>query len=78
MVDDSEPAFSLPEPVSAVSCNTSQASSSQGGHTTASKPSIETSGGLDKNKVFHCSDGPVQKILDGIKEAVTVNKDSLI
>ena len=68
MVDDSdnsEPVFSLPEPVSAV--NQGQAGGSQGGHTSAQETG---GGGLDKTKVFHSSDGPVQKSLDSIKEAV--------
>jgi len=68
MVDDSdnsEPVFTLPEPVSAV--NQGQAGGSQGGHTSAQETG---GGGLDKTKVFHSSDGPVQKSLDSIKEAV--------
>eukprot|EP00092_Neocalanus_flemingeri_P001633 GFUD01001743.1.p1 GENE.GFUD01001743.1~~GFUD01001743.1.p1 ORF type:complete len:1274 (+),score=352.69 GFUD01001743.1:59-3880(+) len=73
LIDDSEPTFSLPEPVSAVSSNTGQAGSSntgQAGNSAAGKSKLETSGVLDKSKVFHSSDGPVQKLLDGIKEAV--------
>ena len=64
------PSFSLPEPVSAVDITKSPATHNKGGQSAGSGPSSEVPPGLDRSKVFHSSDGPVQKILDSTKEAV--------
>jgi len=71
LVDDSEesePSFSLPEPVSAVSTSKPLSTSSRADPKTAVEvvPDPE----VDKSKVFHSSDGPVQKVLEGTKDAV--------
>ena len=73
LVDDSEesePSFSLPEPVSAVSTSKPLSTSSRAGPKTAVE--VVPDPGVDKSKVFHSSDGPVQKVLEGTKDAVWI------
>ena len=69
-MDESEPTFSLPEPVSAINTNKVQAAPIKGDPNSGGKTSLEIPACLDRSKVFHSSDGPVQKILDGTKEPV--------
>ena len=69
-MDESEPRFSLPEPVSAVNITMAQAAPSKGAPNTGGNTSLEIPVGLDRSKVFHSNDGPVKKILDGTKEPV--------
>ena len=72
-MDESEPTFSLPEPVSAVNTTKAQAATSKGAPNPGGKTSLEIPSGSDRSKVFHSSDGPVQKILDGTKEPVQIS-----